>query len=1147
MEMTRRGWLLAGLFLLAGIVCTGTVLAAPVIVFSDNFNDNILDTGKWTLDVVGTNDFFWERSNRAEFQTNGAGAAYWHSYLNSKPIIIDGWESIEITGKWTNTGYTSRTHIATVTDLDTPANTVSIEYSAWGSQMAYYWKEGSAFANVPVPSPNLVPYRLKVTKTGFEYYENGVLIKSATTGSMAGSRRFQLQIGAWEYSSILSQTYIDEIVVQYTETVPPVTSATVSGSPGPGGWYTAPVSVTLSAYDPSPGSGLDYTQYSLDGTVWNTYTAPVTVSNEGTTTFRYRSVDKAGNTETAKSLPLKIDSTAPVTTATLAGTPGGNGWYTSDVSVALTATDSSGGSGVQSTQYSLDGTAWSAYTTPFAVTGDGIKTVYYRSTDTAGNIETAGEETVLSDTFPGPNGPAAGWTPATGTWVIENGEYSASAASGGFGEAETGDPGWQNYHAEVKVFPILPASGWRAGISARTSPLWNSNSYYIHSLDTGLRMSRTVNGGVSDFRWDTFAIPANQWHTLGVEVEGNRIRYFYNGQLRADVTDSSLSSGKVALTAFAGSAYHVHFDNFKVTRPVYKSSVIKIDKTPPASTAALTGLAGLDGWNLSEVQVTLAATDNPGGSGVSGTEYSLGGGAWADFSAPFAVSAQGSTTLSYRSKDLAGNAEQEKTRTIRIDTAAPDTTAAYDGVAGTNGWYISPVTITLSANDPGSGVALVEYSVDNAGFVPSTVPFTITKEGTSVVSYRASDRAGNTGDAETATIRIDTKSPATTGTVTSGTTGWDGWYISPVTVALSATDPAGGSGLSGTEYQLDNDAWQPSAGTVTVSEEGATTLSYRAKDLAGNTETSQSLTIRIDTAAPETTATYSGTMGTNGWYTTIVTVTLTADDGPDGSGVQETSYHAGSGPATKYTTPFVLANEGPTAIGYQSKDNAGNTEAGQSATVKVETQPPVISVTSPAERDYLQSETLAIGFTATDTTSGLGTVTATIDGTTVSDGQAVDLTGLPLGTHIFTVTAADSAGNTKTVSRTFTIKPVPATANIDPDTLNMKSQSDKNAVTVYIELAGSDVNAIDVGSVTLTYAGKSITALATPTSVGDENRNGIPDRMVKFNRQDLIGIVVPGESIAITVNGKVAGDAFEDTGTIRVIGQEPKNDGGNKK
>ncbi|MEI8104137.1 MAG: hypothetical protein WCG84_04535, partial [Candidatus Moraniibacteriota bacterium] len=73
------------------------------------------------------------------------------------------------------------------------------------------------------------------------------------------------------------------------------------------------------------------------------------------------------------------DTLAPTTTASITGTQGKNGWYTSDVTITLTATDNENGSGVDSTQYSLDnGTTWNAYTQPIEVTQEGITKIQYR-------------------------------------------------------------------------------------------------------------------------------------------------------------------------------------------------------------------------------------------------------------------------------------------------------------------------------------------------------------------------------------------------------------------------------------------------------------------------------------------------------------------------------------------------------------------------------------------------------------------------------------------------------------------------------------------------------------------------------------------------------------------------------------------------
>ena len=92
------------------------------------------------------------------------------------------------------------------------------------------------------------------------------------------------------------------------------------------------------------------------------------------------------------------ESTAPATTATLtpASPDGTNNWYTSDITFALDATDDC--SGVARTEYSTNGgTTWRPYTEAFVIGDEGTTLVSYRSTDRAGNVETAGSSTVKLD------------------------------------------------------------------------------------------------------------------------------------------------------------------------------------------------------------------------------------------------------------------------------------------------------------------------------------------------------------------------------------------------------------------------------------------------------------------------------------------------------------------------------------------------------------------------------------------------------------------------------------------------------------------------------------------------------------------------------------------------------------------------------
>lgn len=98
------------------------------------------------------------------------------------------------------------------------------------------------------------------------------------------------------------------------DTIPPVTTASVAD----GLWFAAPVAVTLTAAD--EGSGVAYTEYSLDGGDWLRgnevlLAAPAGHSFDGPHTLLFRSADAADNLEQAESLAVGIDTARPTTRA----------------------------------------------------------------------------------------------------------------------------------------------------------------------------------------------------------------------------------------------------------------------------------------------------------------------------------------------------------------------------------------------------------------------------------------------------------------------------------------------------------------------------------------------------------------------------------------------------------------------------------------------------------------------------------------------------------------------------------------------------------------------------------------------------------------------------------------------------------------
>jgi hypothetical protein len=80
------------------------------------------------------------------------------------------------------------------------------------------------------------------------------------------------------------------------------------------------------------------------------------------------------------------ETNPPVTTIHLTGTQGYNNWYISDVGISFEAYDLE--SGVAKTEYWYNLIIKNTYTAPFTDSIEGTKTISYRSTDNAGNVET---------------------------------------------------------------------------------------------------------------------------------------------------------------------------------------------------------------------------------------------------------------------------------------------------------------------------------------------------------------------------------------------------------------------------------------------------------------------------------------------------------------------------------------------------------------------------------------------------------------------------------------------------------------------------------------------------------------------------------------------------------------------------------------
>ena len=275
--------------------------------------------------------------------------------------------------------------------------------------------------------------------------------------------------------------------------------------------------------------------------------------------------------------------------------------------------------------------------------------------------------------------------------------------------------------------------------------------------------------------------------------------------------------------------------------PVHNLTVW-VDTRPPTTQIDVAGTAGLAGWYVSPVNVTLNASDAT--SGLASIEYQVDGGSWQPYSSVIRFG-DGDYNLSVRSIDHAGNVDLS-TRSIRVDTVPPATTLLVDGVPPALGArYPDGAVVTLSGADAGSGIAATFYRIDAGNWL--TYAGSIPYSGSHTLEYYSVDRAGN-AEAIRSTVLWVGGVPPTTSVTLEGTAGANGWYTSDVRIQLDTT----GAGTT-IAYRVDGSAWAAYAGPFTLSD-GEHSIQFQATDSTGLSEPLRYLAVRVDTSPPVITA-----------------------------------------------------------------------------------------------------------------------------------------------------------------------------------------------------------------------------------------------------------------------------------------------------
>jgi hypothetical protein len=779
------------------------------------------------------------------------------------------------------------------------------------------------------------------------------------------------------------------------------TSSTVSGSIKP--------TITGAAAPAANGDGWNNTNvtvtYTCTSSSLASCTAPQVITSEGSAlSSTGTATDTIGNSASTTVSGIKIDKTAPTLSGAATSGPNGAGWYRADVPVTWSCADA------------LSGVVACPTT---AITGEGAtRSATASVSDRAGNSTSATTPTVQIDrTNPSTDISATPtWSTSAVTATLTPSDNLSGVAATSF-EVD-GGPTQSGTSVSVSGDGDHTVTYRSIDAAGNTEP---TRTAHVRIDGTAPTISASQSPAANGAGWNK--TPVTVTFTCADGTSGV-----------ASCTSPATVSGDGAAQVVPGTAT----DN--AGNSAATSASVNLDATAPTITPSLPA-ANAAGWYRAPVTASFSCGDAT--SGI------------ASCTAPTEVATEGAgQSVTGTAVDTAGNSATAVAAPIDIDLTDPTITAVVEGTPNASGWYASPVTVSFECSDALSGIA--------SGACPE--PVELTEAGTRTAEGTVLDRAGNSGydaievqvagplptitadrspaanafgwNAEAVTVTFtcttdalvsctqpqtvstDGAGQSVTGTVTdaygqSASTTLSaisidradplisgvattppnaaGWYSAPPVVHWTCSDA-----LSGIEAGACPDD------TTTSGEGLAVTASGSTADRAGNAGSAISESLQVDLSPPSTSVSSAPT-----WSRDDVTITLTGTDGL--SGVASTHHTVDGGPEATGDEALV-SGEGEHVVEYWSVDVAGNAEAPQQVTVRIDlTAPSIVPHRTPAANaNGWNNEPVTVTFGCGDTPSGIASCTGD---QTFEDEVDTTVTG----------EAVDNAGNTATAQATVRI------------------------------------------------------------------------------------------------------------------------------
>ena len=591
----------------------------------------------------------------------------------------------------------------------------------------------------------------------------------------------------------------DSITYNNIDRAAPVVLITVAAG---GGDYTDNTwtnqDITLSVSNSTDNLGTTEYEYKVGSGEWQTYSAPITISDETDgTVYTFRGTSASGITSEEKSITVKLDKTAPEDLDVRHET---NSFrqFLNNITFGLFFKDT-----VEVTISAAD-------------TGSGVDEISYRLGD--GDLQTVAAE----------NG--------TATFYVEpqfKGNISDVSAKDNAGNS-TSDQDYE-YFAVDSETPGAPEVSAKGGESDYTSGKWTDGDVTITLSGS------SADSGIAKYQYSTDE--GATWH----DMEATKITEA-TGTTPSNVTEAVLQVTDESETAEGTTYLFRAVSNSKMEGTASEGITVKIDKTAPA-----VSVSGNKDAYLQSDTVKIAAST--GLSGLAKVEVSKNGGEAEDITDSYAegYNVEENGTYTFTVTSGAGVTDTAEIIYDKLDRVKPVVVIDSDSYVSGE-WTNSDVILSVGNSSSNLGTTMFEYKVGDGEWQEYTDAITISDDtGVNGVTcaFRASSASGVESDEVSITVKVDKTAP--TGEIKIGENGWKSFlntitfgmfFKDTQTVSIDSADNL--SGIAKVEYASSSELltleevqsltdWTEGESVDVTPEDGKRFIYYaRITDNAGN-------------------------------------------------------------------------------------------------------------------------------------------------------------------------------------------------------------------------------------------------------------------------------------------------------------------------